>query len=104
MGAASSFVPAKIHRFRRAKSLQLTEGQASRLARLRARGRQLVGSVLSHLHVPGAIADAEIDDEVSGHRIEVKTEGLFTRIRVNGRDFYFDRITGRFDGTGSGCV
>ena len=46
---------------------------------------------------------ASYDDIVTGGVIEVKVGSLFTRLSVNGRDYYFDRITGRFAGTGQGC-
>jgi hypothetical protein len=45
----------------------------------------------------------EVNDAITGHRIQVKAGTLFTCITVNGRDYYFHRLTGKFDGTGS-CV
>jgi hypothetical protein len=55
------------------------------------------------LRLPGAIRDSMVEDEATGQRIEVRVGRLFTRISINGRDFYFDRFSGRFDGTGTGC-
>ncbi len=51
--------------------------------------------------VPGAIRDFEHYDEVTGQQISVRVGLLYTRIRVDGRDYYFDRVSGRFDGTGT---
>lgn len=61
------------------------------------------GRLLQRLKIPGAVTDTIIEDGLTAQRIEVKVGVLFTRISVNGRDYYFDRVTGLFDGTGSGC-
>jgi hypothetical protein len=42
----------------------------------------------------------ELDDRLAGQRISATVGELFVCVSVNGRDYYFDRITGRFDGTG----
>jgi hypothetical protein len=60
--------------------------------------------ILNLLGIPGAIRDAAIDDQLTGQIIRVRVGVLFTRISVNGRDYYFRRISGRFDGTGAGCA
>jgi hypothetical protein len=71
--------------------------------RITIRGTQIVGTMLRKLRAPGFIKDVEIQDETSGHSISVKSTALFTIVTVNGRDFFFHRLSGRFDGTGSGC-
>jgi hypothetical protein len=53
--------------------------------------------------MPGAIRDFHMKDELSGQEIDIAVTLLFTRISINGRDYYFDRLTGRFGGTGCGC-
>jgi hypothetical protein len=74
---------------------------ASRWHIWKGRCRELVGRTLSRLGLPGAIAEAEINDNLTGQQISVGVGPLYVRLSVNGRDYYFDRITGRFDGTGA---
>lgn len=54
--------------------------------------------------IPGAIKSMQITDVLTDQHIEVRVGHLFVRLSVNGRDYYFDRITGKFDGTGTGCL
>lgn len=70
---------------------------------LRGRFRETVGRLMTKLRAPGAIRDTEIDDTLTGQNIRIRVGYSFTRITIDGRDYYFDRLTGRFDGTGSGC-
>jgi hypothetical protein len=65
------------------------------------RARASLGRLANWIGAPGAIAPAEIHDAVTGQQITVAVEALLVRLTVNGRDFYFNRMTGRFDGTGS---
>jgi hypothetical protein len=76
---------------------------ASRLDILKSRIRQYVGKILGRVQLPGAVASTTIDDALSGQRLEIKVGTICTRISVNGRDYYFSRLSGKFNGTGSGC-
>ncbi len=76
---------------------------ASLLDILKSRIRQYVGKILGRVQVPGVIASATINDSFSGQRLEIKVGAICTRISVNGRDYYFSRLSGKFNGTGSGC-
>ena len=76
---------------------------ASRLDILKGRLRQFAGKILGRVRLPGLIASTTIYDSFTGQRLEVKVGVICTRISVNGRDYYFSRLSGRFDGTGSGC-
>lgn len=76
---------------------------ASRLDILKSRLRQFAGKILGQANAPGLIAPTTISDSYSGQRIEVKVGIICTRISVNGRDYYFSRLSGKFNGTGSGC-
>jgi len=80
-----------------------TESNASVWQIWRGRLKESVGYLLNKIGVPGVIGDVDIDDGVTGQRIQVRTGRFFTRLSVNGRDYYFRRLTGRFDGTGMGC-
>ena len=74
---------------------------ASRLDTLKGRIRQCIGKILARL--PGLLASTTINDSFSGQRLEIKVGTIYTRISVNGRDYYFSRLSGKFNGTGSGC-
>jgi hypothetical protein len=74
-----------------------------RFAALRIRVKELVGTILNRLRIAAPVRNARIEDVLTGQKVEIRAGVLFTRISVDGRDYYFDRLTGRFDGTGSGC-
>lgn len=76
---------------------------ATRWQIYRGRMRECVVRALDGLGVPAALRSGNIKDNVTGDMIEIRAQGLFTRLTINGRDYYFDRLTGRFDGTGLGC-
>ena len=46
------------------------------------------------------IQDIEIKDEATGQHIVVKTEKRFTKLSVDGRDYFFDRKSGKYTGSG----
>jgi hypothetical protein len=74
---------------------------ASRWLIWKERLRELTGRALSRLGLPGAIAEVKINDSLTGQQISVDVGPLYVRLTVNQRDYYFNRVTGRFDGTGS---
>jgi hypothetical protein len=76
-------------------------GGASVVQVLRGRARELLGRLLNRLGFPGAVRNVHIKDALTGQEIDVHVGALFTRITVNGRDYYFNRTTGKFDGTGT---
>jgi hypothetical protein len=76
---------------------------ATRLQIWKERLREGLGVALNRLRLPGTISPGLIEDALSGDRIEIRVGPLLTRISVNGRDYYFDRISGAPAGTGSGC-
>jgi len=69
----------------------------------RGRSRETIGRVLKWLGVPGFVQEVEFHDPLTRTELQVKVGVLFTCISVNGRDYYFNRLSGHFDGTGSGC-
>ena len=77
------------------------ETGARRIDVIAARLRRGVGRLLNRGHIPGAIRPVEIQDGLTGQSLAVSMDEAFVRVSVDGRDYYFDRITGRFDGTGS---
>src|SRR5262245_27646752 len=64
------------------------------------RAQQSLGRILNWIGAPGAIRSVEVDDELANQHVAVSVGELFVCVRVNGRDYYFDRLSGRFDGTG----
>ena len=61
-----------------------------------------LGQWLCRIRCPGFVEDIALNDQVTGRQLTISSSPYFTRISVNGRDYYFDRLTGRFDGTGMG--
>jgi hypothetical protein len=67
----------------------------------RSRIRTTVGRMANRLGLPGTIRVVDIHDATAGHRVTVTIGVNVLRLTVNGRDFYFDRLTGRYEGSGS---
>ncbi len=70
---------------------------------LKGRLRRLFGALLNSLRIPGTICDCQLVDPVTHQTLTIRVGILFSRITFNGRDYYFHRITGKYDGTGMGC-
>ncbi len=77
---------------------------ASRAAIISTRLKEVLCRLLNWLGAPGVIKPLQYDDPLTGMVIEIRVGVLFTRLTVDGRDFYFHRLSGRFDGTGQGCL
>ena len=82
---------------------------ATRWEILQHRLVELLCLALQRLGVPGAIQNVEIDDPVTGQKLEIRVNRLSTRISIDGRDYYFERLSGRFSGAGyatqhAGCI
>ena len=73
---------------------------ATKLDIMRSRAREGLGRLLNKFGVPGIIKPVEFTDEITKQHIAVAVDDLFLRVSVDGRDYYFDRLTGRIDGTG----
>jgi len=54
-----------------------------------------------HADVAGAIQEIELDVSLTGQRLSVWVGEHYVRLCVDGQDYYFDRVTGRFDGIGA---
>jgi len=92
---------AKIIAFPRSGGGRPPASNASLLQILKARAKASAGALLNRIRVPGMIVPMEIVDSVTGQTINIIVNSRFTLVRVNDRDYYFDRLSGRFDGTGS---
>lgn len=67
----------------------------------RGRLRQYLGKLMNACGLPGSIQQMEFEDAAVGRHLAVSVDDLFVCVSVDGRDYYFDRVTGRFDGTGT---
>ncbi|MGB7621364.1 MAG: hypothetical protein WBN92_03345, partial [Terriglobia bacterium] len=61
-----------------------------------------LGTTLNRFGFPGGVRDVEFDDQVTGQRVQIRVGVLFTRISIGGRDYYFRRISGKYNGSGMG--
>ncbi len=73
---------------------------ATKFEVLRERLRGWLGRTLNRFGVPGFIQEVNFYDDLTGQMISVRKSRYFTVISVGDRDYYFKRLTGRFDGTG----
>jgi len=62
--------------------------------------RLVLGHLAGRAGVPGFIRDTVIDDPVTGQQIEIRVYALDTRLTIDGRDYYFGRVSGRLEGAG----
>ena len=69
----------------------------------KTRARESVGRLLCRFGFPGFVQDVSLHDPLTHQEVTISSSPYFTKISINGRDYYFDRLNGRFDGTGMGC-
>ena len=74
----------------------------SLIQRFRDSLRRGLGRPANWIGLPGVVAPTTIDDAFAG-KVEIRTSPYFTVISINGRDLYFRRWSGKFDGTGM-CI
>ena len=82
---------------------QPAEANASLCERIVGDARLRLGALLVRMKMPGLVRDVEISDGLTGHQLRIRNGPLFTKLTIDGRDFYFNRFTGELDGTGIGC-
>ena len=73
---------------------------ASFLTIVGARFKGLLGLLANRIGLPAALSEIEIVDELTGQRVSIRKGVHYTIASVDGRDYYFKRLTGKFDGTG----
>ena len=78
--------------------------KTTRWAEMVYRVKLSLSRLLSKLGFPCIVRPFEYTDQYTGNHIKITDLTLFTKISINGRDYYFHRLSGKFDGTGSGCV
>ena len=66
----------------------------------RAGIRWMLGDLLNMLGLPGFIREYNYGSRIGNGNIKVRISPFYTIITVNGLDVYFNRWSGRIDGTG----
>ncbi len=62
--------------------------------------RQIHGVLLERLHAPAKIREFEYVDPSTNEIVYISTGARYSVLHVGAKRFFFDRVTGRFDGTG----
>jgi len=81
----------------------VVSGKRSPWLRFKDAFKAWLGTTLNHFGVPGGVRDVQFEDQVTGQRVQIRVGVLFTRISIDGRDYYFRRVSGKYDGSGMGC-
>jgi hypothetical protein len=84
--------------------MELTTQNPAMIAWLRLRDRMqgLIGWGLERFHTPARLKPFEFVDPDTNETFYVYTDRLYSVVCVGQRRFYFDRITGAYDGTSLG--
>jgi hypothetical protein len=69
--------------------------------KLRRSVRNAIGWTLQKLRFPAVIREFEYVDPVTDQTTYLTTTKNYSILTAGDRQFYFDRVTGKFDGTGS---
>jgi hypothetical protein len=77
----------------------ITTSGVSLWARVRASVRHLRGSLLDRIHAPGRIKEFEYVDPITNETTYLSTGAQYSVLHVGDKQFFFERLTGRFDGT-----
>jgi len=76
------------------------EANASQFVIWQGRMVGWLGKILNVVRFPGFIRPTKFYEKVTEQEVSVKPSRLFTIFSVGNRDYYFHRLTGKFDGTG----
>jgi len=63
--------------------------------------RQKIGRVLEAMHAPAKIKEFECVDPITNECVYLSTGARYSVLHVGSKRLFFDRLTGRFDGTGT---
>ena len=66
--------------------------------------RQAWGAILEFLHAPAKIKEFEHVDPVTNETVYLSTGARYSVLHVGDKRFFFERTTGRFDGTCTSLV
>ncbi len=78
--------------------------QVSRWARLQRRVgdyvREITGRLLELTHSPARLKEFEYVDPITNETVYLSTGSRYSVLHVGEKQFFFNRVTGAFDGTG----
>jgi hypothetical protein len=78
----------------------LATGSESIWQKMRHSARYGLGVALEWVHSPARIKEFEYIDPVTNETIYLATGARYSVLHVGLKRFFFDRVTGQFDGTG----
>jgi hypothetical protein len=86
-------------------SLDLFRGTAPKCEatwfdRLKTEVRWTLGSILNLFRIPGLVKPMRAYDRLTNTQIRIAVNHLFTVISIDGNDYYFRRLDGKYDGSG----
>jgi hypothetical protein len=81
-----------------------TIGRDPILKRIRASIRHAVGSWLEITQAPAKIREFEYVDQSTNETVYLSTGARYSVLHVGDRRYFFERTTGRFDGTCTSLV
>lgn len=90
-----------IYKLEKNEPLPIKNGISS-FTKYLSRVKFFIANILNRFKIPGLVEEIEYIDNITSQKISIKTKSLFTVISIDGRDYYFNRLSGKFDGTGSG--
>jgi hypothetical protein len=81
--------------------MEVTSNNRAEILRMRLRDgiRGFIGWSLEWFRAPARLKPFEFVDPITNETVYVYTDRLYSVLCVGQRRFYFDRITGAFDGT-----
>lgn len=62
--------------------------------------KEIFGHLFNFFDIPGFVRKMKIYDDLTDTYIEVRLNVFFAVISVNGKDYYFKRLIGKYDGSG----
>jgi hypothetical protein len=78
----------------------IAESGESRWRKALGRVYRAVGAALEFCHAPARIREFEYVDPTTNEIVYLSTGARYSVLHVGAKRFFFDRVTGRFDGTG----
>ncbi len=61
----------------------------------------MLGRIFQALKLPGFVRPFEYVNDETGERVALRTSSRYSVLTIGRREFYFDRETGKWDGTGT---
>jgi len=77
----------------------VSTNEVSLWIRIRSKVRYVAGLLLEKSHSPARIKEFEYIDPITNEIVYLSTGARYSVLHVGGKQFYFERVTGRFDGT-----